>query len=196
MRALPAPERRLAVREWLRGAGLRPPSSRVLEQILHSGLDAGPNRNPVIRWRAGEVRRYRDELYLLPPTGPFDAGAVIPWDGRSVLRLPDGNGELTAVPVQGPGIAPARWEKGAITVRYRHGGETCQPVGRPGARELKKLFQEAGIPPWVRERTPLIYIDNRLAAVGEWWICEAAAGAAGERNVAVRWRAPAWCTGI
>jgi tRNA(Ile)-lysidine synthase len=36
---------------------------------------------------------------------------------------------------------------------------------------LKKLFQEHGIPPWERERVPLIKIDGKLAAVADLWIC-------------------------
>jgi len=28
-----------------------------------------------------------------------------------------------------------------------------------------KLFQEAGVPPWQRERIPLLYVGGELAAV-------------------------------
>jgi tRNA(Ile)-lysidine synthase len=187
-------DRRLVLREWLRGRGLRSPSARVLDRILHEGLGAGPDRNPVIRWKEGEIRRYRNELYLRPPARAFDAAAVVPWDGKAPLRLPDGNGELAAELIEGPGIAPEAWRRGEITVRYRQGGETCRPLGRQGSHELKKLFQEAGVPPWIRERTPLIYIDGRLAAAGSWWICETFAGTPG-RNIAIRWRAPEDCPG-
>jgi tRNA(Ile)-lysidine synthase len=38
--------------------------------------------------------------------------------------------------------------------------------------KLKKLLQEAGVPPWERARMPLIYIDGDLAAVGDRWVCE------------------------
>jgi tRNA(Ile)-lysidine synthase len=184
-------DRRLVVREWLKASGLRMPSARVLEQVLKEALGARSDRNPVVRWSEGEIRRYRNELYLLAPARPFDTSTVLAWDGESALPLPDNNGELAAIAVDGPGIALDAWRAGAITVRYRCGGEICRPFGRQGSHELKKLFQEAGIPPWVRERTPLIYIDDRLAAVGEWWICETFAGQAHGRNIAIRWRAPA-----
>ena len=32
-------------------------------------------------------------------------------------------------------------------------------------RELKKHYQEAGVAPWLRERTPLVYCGRRLAFV-------------------------------
>jgi tRNA(Ile)-lysidine synthase len=38
-----------------------------------------------------------------------------------------------------------------ITVRFRRGGERCKPVGCGHHRDLKKLFQEAGVPPWERD---------------------------------------------
>ncbi len=189
--------RRLVLREWLRDRGFRMPPARVLERILSDGLAAGADRNPAIRWKEGQVRRYRNELYLLPPPLPFDPGRVMAWDGKTVLKLPDGNGELAAEGVEGPGLDADAFRGGTISVRYRRGGETCRPAGRTGSHELKKLFQEAGVPPWVRERTPLIHIDGRLAAVGEWWVCEEFAGRPGGRNLRVRWRAPeGWNQGV
>jgi tRNA(Ile)-lysidine synthase len=189
------PDRRLVLREWLKAGGFRMPSARVLEQVLKEALTARSDRNPAVRWSEGAIRRYRDELYLLPPARPFDASAVIAWDGTLPLWLPDENGELAAEVTDGIGIDPEAWRKGSITVRYRQGGEILRLLGRDGAHELKKLFQEAGIPPWVRERVPLIYLGGRLAAVGGFWVSAEFTGDGEKRNIAVRWDAPDWLTG-
>jgi tRNA(Ile)-lysidine synthase len=183
-------DRRLVLREWLKSRRFRPPPAKVLEQVLAEGLNARPDRNPVIRWSEGEIRRYRDELYLRLPERPFDGGAVIPWDGISPLPLPDGNGTLTAARQRGLGIAPAVWRSGVLTVRYRRGGEACRPAGRAGTHEIKKLFQEAGIPPWVRPRVPLVFIGGELAAVGGWWVDAAFAGDRDSENIQLNWQAP------
>ena len=50
------------------------------------------------------------------------------------------------------------------------GGESIRLQGRNGHHDLKKLYQEAGIPPWERQRIPLIYLDDELVAVGDLWI--------------------------
>ena len=31
-------------------------------------------------------------------------------------------------------------------------------------------FEETGVPPWLRDRFPLIYKDDELVAVGDLWI--------------------------
>ncbi|MEJ2621361.1 MAG: tRNA lysidine(34) synthetase TilS, partial [Candidatus Thiodiazotropha sp.] len=43
-----------------------------------------------------------------------------------------------------------------------------------------KIFQEYGIPPWERDRIPLIYIDGELAAIPGLFICEGFTSAASE----------------
>src|SRR5690606_36897239 len=59
-----------------------------------------------------------------------------------------------------------------VDVRFRKGGERCQPVGRAHSQTLKKLFQEFHIPPWERDNAPIFYINNTMIAVADFWVCE------------------------
>jgi tRNA(Ile)-lysidine synthase len=52
-----------------------------------------------------------------------------------------------------------------VYVRFRQGGERFHPAGRQGSHPLKKLMQEWHIPPWQRDKVPLIYFNNELIAV-------------------------------
>lgn len=183
-------DRKLVVRQWLKSAGARMTSEAILERILHEAIPAASDKNPAIRWREGEIRRYRDGLHLLPPLPPFDAAARMAWDGIAPLSLAQNNGSLHIASTQDRGIAREAWRRGAVSVRYRQGGERCRLPGREGTHELKKLFQEAGVPPWVRERMPLIYVGEALAAVGDFCVCEDFAGQAGEDTLALTWRRP------
>jgi tRNA(Ile)-lysidine synthase len=47
----------------------------------------------------------------------------------------------------------------------RNGGERLQPDSRRPRRTLKNLFQEAGVPPWRRDRLPLLYCGDDLVWV-------------------------------
>ena len=60
--------------------------------------------------------------------------------------------------------------------------------GRAGLHELKKLLQEAAVPPWIRPRLPLIYCGERLAAVAGMWIAAEFTGSG--PCLRVDWEAP------
>ena len=51
-----------------------------------------------------------------------------------------------------------------MTVRFRRGGEEIVILHR-GRRRLKKLLQEWEVKPWLRDRVPLLYVNETLAAV-------------------------------
>ncbi|WP_324187472.1 tRNA lysidine(34) synthetase TilS [Shewanella sp. TC10] len=49
------------------------------------------------------------------------------------------------------------------------GSTRCQPHFRDKGRELKKIWQELAVPPWLRNQIPLVfYNDNLVAALGLW----------------------------
>ena len=191
LRACKPADQRLVLREWLRTRGFRMPSQAILARILQEALPARQDKTPRVAWREGEVRRYRDGLYLLPPPPAFDPKAALDWDGLGTLPLPGGNGTLEAIPGQAGGVDAALWARGKLSVRYRQGGEQCRLPGRHGSHDIKKLFQEQGVPPWLRERAPLLYLDGELAAVAGWWVCEPFAARVGTSGVALAWR-PGW----
>ncbi len=106
------------------------------------------------------LRRYQGRLHLLPELTPLDAQTRIPWHPAREPELAlSGNGLLRAIPTDGAGLADKRYE-----IRYRRGGETCRLGNRP-RKTLKKILNEAGIPPWLRERLPLLFTDGELAAI-------------------------------
>ena len=166
-------ERRVnLLRWWLRQQGLRPPPAARLAAAMPAFFDARRDAAPFLRWDDGEVRRYRGRLYALAPLpGPPH---VLNVNGRS-LELGTGLGRFDLVPGRQGGLAeplPA-----AVAYRFRSGGESLRPhQGRPRKR-LKDLCQEAGIVPWMRDRLPLVYVGEQLAAVGDLWVdAEFAAG--------------------
>lgn len=189
---LDASRQKLALREWIRSAGYRMPSTAVIERILREAVAAGQDRNPRLSWRAAEVRRYRGVLYLLPLGVGFDGQSILDWpSGQTWLELP-GNGELVMTEANSGGISRKQLENSRVSIRYRAGGETLRLPGREGTHELKKLFQQAGLPPWVRERVPLIYLDDRLASVGGFWISnDFSETSSGLSGIGLRWIAPA-----
>lgn len=186
LRSLDSARRRSLLRHWVRSQGGAMPGSRHLQRIEKECLQGRPDAQPQVRWRDLEVRRFRDGLFLLKSRPPLDGAASIPWPEFGPLKLPADGGTLRLQRVE-QGIAEARWHQGRVEVRFRRGGERCIPLGQTRHRPLKKLFQEWAVPPWLRDRIPLVFLDGQLAAVPGFLLSESCRAGPGEPAVQIRW---------
>ncbi len=163
---------RNVIRYWCRNLGFPVPRTAHLTRIQQDILHSAGDRQPLVNWQSTEIRRYRERIYIMKPLTAFDSGVVLSWDMRSGLNLPSGGGSLEIDTSRTGGFDRNVCRRAKVTVRFRQGGEYCLPVGHRQRKSLKKLFQEAGIPPWQRERLPLVYFDDQLAAIADLWICQ------------------------
>lgn len=188
LKALDGPRRRQVIRRWLRDARLPAPAASHLERITEDLFNAHWDATPCVAWPGAEVRRYRDVIYAMAPLPVHDPRAVYPWnlsEGQPA-PLPPSLGRLRVERTEGRGVKVALCENRRVTVRFRQGGERCRPPGRQ-THSLKHLFQEVGVPPWLRDRTPLIYLDDKLAAVPGLCECQPFAAEPGEAGWDFRW---------
>lgn len=154
---------RHVLRSWIEQNGYRLPSTAQLESMREQMISASGDRQPRVTLSDCDVRRYRNEIFLIPAAENHDAARVLEWDLSVMdqLELPAGLGTLRREQLQ-THPRPAR-----VQVRFRQGGERAKLPGRAGQRTLKNLFQEWGVPVWLRDRVPLIYRDGQLIeAVG------------------------------
>jgi tRNA(Ile)-lysidine synthase len=182
--ALSAPRQRNLLRHWLRQRGLPLPGRAQLAQA-QALLRARADAEPLVSWPGVELRRYRDRLYAQPPLPPLPVATAMAWSPPLALAVA-GAGTLSAQPVAGGGLRRDR----AYSVRPRRGGERCRPQGRAHSQTLKKLLQEAELAPWWRDRLPLVYCGDQLAAVADLWVCEGFQAAAGEPGWQLDWQPP------
>lgn len=166
---LSGPRMRNALRRAVMRCGLPPIPASRLYQVEHELIPAEQDAQPLVCWPGGEMRRFRNHLYILATaqhSSPL-LGGVLHAGGS--LELGSGNGRLVLEPCEAGGIAESVAVAG-IEVRYRKGGEVIRLPNHSQHRKLKKLLQEQGIVPWMRERMPLLYAGERLAAVADLWI--------------------------
>ena len=185
LRDLSAPRRRLLMRYFLHQQGVGAPSRARLTDGLQQLLSDRDDAEPALKWSAGELRRYRDRLYLLrvdPETSETDR----PWSGRGKLALGPLSGELELQAVDGDGVRRELIAAG-VDVRFRRGGEMLRPAGDDHERSLKSLFQAAGVVPWMRAHVPLLYVGDRLVAVADLWLAADCVAAPDEPALRVRW---------
>lgn len=162
-----------ALRLWVRRRGFAAPPVRHLARILEEVLAARPDADPLVSWAGCEVRRYRDDLLALRPMPPLPGALAIRWEleGSSCdLDLPAGLGRL-----QWPQVAEVTrrgtGSGAALTVRFGVPGQACRPAVAGHRRSLRRLLQEAGVPPWLRPYVPLVFSDERLIAVAGVCLC-------------------------
>ncbi|ETN93109.1 tRNA(Ile)-lysidine synthase [Gammaproteobacteria bacterium MOLA455] len=159
------------LRYWPEVHGLKALAQTFIDEVMSSLLTAREDSEPKVVRADLQLCRYRQRLYLLKLSGrpKADLDLCLFWSAQEPLILPDGN-RLIAEPALGEGLRTDRIER--LQVRFRRGGERCQPAGREHSNSLKKLLQEFALEPWWRERVPLFYSDEQLVAVGDLWVCE------------------------
>lgn len=148
---------RRLLRAYLKGKGLRAPSEAKLVEMLKqlSSTSASFAHDGVV------FRRYRNKVFL-EKGKERSSFRPCAWNGESRLKLPSLGGELRFKRVRGHGFDSTLLKRDSFQIRLRSGGERLQPdAGRP-SRTLKNLFQEAGVPPWERERMPLLFCGDEL----------------------------------
>ncbi len=182
----PARQRNL-LRHWIKKQGYPLPATAHLRRILTEMLPAAEDAVPVVEWSGAEIRRYRNQLYVMAPLPPHDNNRILEWDLMQALYPVKGSGALRAVSVTGRGLALSFCQQGRVTVRFRRGGERCRLAGRTHRSKLKKILQEQGIAPWQRERIPLIYLEEELAAVAGLFVCKQFQAGKDEPGVEIVW---------
>ena len=183
LRQLSEPRARNLLRYWIATICQAPlPDSVHLQRILAEVLPAAVDAMPQVSWANVRLRRYREALYLeLDPAGEDIHAWHSPWDLHDALLLPTGESLVTRR-VSGAGLVIDA-ETPPITVKYRQGGERCRLQGRAHHHELRKLFQHWGVPPWQRDRIPLIYIGQELAQIVGYSVCEPYCAKSGQSGI-------------
>jgi len=157
------------------------PSEAVLLNVQAELLNAHPEAQPLVSWGNSEARRFQGELYLqlaLPPVNAGSAETVekgLAWDANATIEWQPLK-KTIEVQVASQGLSN-RYLGKALILNVRQGGERCHPAGRTGgSQKLKKLFQEYGVEPWLRDRWPLLFCDDELIAVPGLFVCDKAVG--------------------
>ena len=162
LRRLPPARARNLLRCFLAGHGLGMPAADRLQEALRQVLSAKQDARLLVELGDFALRRHAGRLHLVRSGSAPPAHYEKLWRGEKEMALPELGGVLTLVPGSGRGVSRERLRGRAITIRLRRGGERLQPDCRRPRRSLKNLLQEARIPPWERERLPLIFCGEKL----------------------------------
>lgn len=178
-----APKRAAILRRWLSLHHAPMPSRAMLGRLWQEVALAREDASPCLNLGDFEVRRFQQQLWWVK-TQISQTETVLTWpDIASPLSLPDNLGELSLV-AGGDIRAPHKYE--VVTVRFSASGK-LHIVGRNGGRKLKKIWQEFGVPPWLRDTTPLLFYGETFIAAAGYFVTQGGACDAGN-GIQLRWK--------
>jgi tRNA(Ile)-lysidine synthase len=153
------------LRYWLEINGQMMPSKDLLDELLRQALTAKKDATIKIQLSKDfEIRRYQDEIYIVPKNKNIQQKYEMIWAGESEIILPNGQ-KLTFKKVKGRGINLKFLDQQKLKIRNRQGGESFKPDSKRPTKKIKQLLQKSDLPPWERENLPLIFIGDELAAL-------------------------------
>jgi len=151
------PRQKLLIRYWIMKSGFSHPSEKKLEHIFSDVINARKEAQPLVKWKGIELRRFKNQLYIMPTLSEHDTKQSFDWNVAAPLEIKSLG--LTLKP------SILKLDDPVVTVRFRQGGERIFIPERGVTVSLKNLFNEREVPPWLRSRTPLIYVNDVLKEI-------------------------------
>ncbi|BCV41677.1 tRNA lysidine(34) synthetase TilS [Shewanella algae] len=132
------------------------------------------------------------QLQALSQGQSLSVGLASPWQ-RLELTLADSGPRVALAQVMSPQLAslrvkvqPSDTAAAPELVMGLKGSYRCQPHNRDKGRELKKLWHELGVPPWLRDRVPLLMQNGRLLALAGGFVERSALASGSEPGIVLK----------
>jgi len=156
------------LRHFLYSMGAPLPQTVQLDDMLQQLCNARDDAGVCVNYGDWQVRRYHGRIYVLPALPEFDSKLVLPWRDEADLAWPALGAQLKFMRGQSASTLSISVEKlrhATVTLCLRQGGEMIRPQRNGATRTLKNLLQEQHVPPWQRDRLPLLYCGDELVCV-------------------------------
>ena len=166
------------LREWCVWHGAPQLSTARMAELLRQMATPRGDASPLLQMPGWRFRRYRNLLFLLNNLSdlPVPPGAWSrPWqmpargDAVSPHHWSELGGWLVPQWSVGEGLSLARLAvalaDAALHWRLRRGGERIRLSAAQPSQTLGNLWQARGLPPWQRQRLPLLWCGDTLLAV-------------------------------
>ena len=189
LRACSAARAKNVLRHFLALHGVLMPNAARLDECVRQVLREPRANRLAIDLDGHTLRRFADELRVVPKSRALARDFTRRWNGESKLHLPELGGTLILKKCRGAGISLAKLSAQPAIVRVRQGGERFRPHPRRPRRSLKNLLQEARVPPWLRDRLPFLFVGEALVYVPGIGVDSEFQAAAGEPGMQPQWQA-------
>ena len=178
LRSMPIERRARVLRRWIAGLGLPALPGHAIERV-EALLLADGDAGTCFEWAGARIERWRTVLHAQRIREPLPRDWSWIWTGATPLILPTGD-TLSL-------LGAASFDK-PMRVHARQGGERILLPQRAHSHALKQVLQDQGMPPWHRERLPLVSAaDGELLAAGDAILSASLAEWLDARNARLHW---------
>jgi tRNA(Ile)-lysidine synthase len=158
------------IRYWISLKNIKMPSYKTIECIYNEIICSKKDSNPKIIIQKNEIRRYKKSLYFVKTQKTISNTFLFWHNTNKKLFLPKNLGYLIK---NNKGFKlPVPEKNELINIRFQFEGKILI-LGREKRRKIKKIWQECSIPPWFRNKIPLLFYNDRfISAIGVFTIRE------------------------
>lgn len=183
--ALSSARLRNVLRRLLGQAGLPMPDENRLREVERQFRESGAASGSRIPLGKVALCVYRQHWWLEAAT--LLVGAVESRSWRGEASVPWCGGVLDFTPVVGQGLAADLLKSAACALQSRHTSARMRLHAGGPSRSLKNLWQEAGVPPWLRDAVPMLWVDGRLAWIAGVGVAAEFQCPSGQAGILPRW---------
>ncbi len=188
LRRLSSARAKNLLRYFLASEHITMPDKRLLDEALRQALQAKGDARVRLDLGGHTLYRYDDALHLVRKLENPGKRFQVSWQGERSLHVAALAATLTMVRGRGYGIDAKRMRAAPVTLRLRQGGERLRPDAARPRREVKDLFQERNVPPWMRDRLPFLWSGRHLVWVPGLGVDEHYHALAGALSLMPDWR--------
>lgn len=160
------------IRLWLEQNGVKMPSQAQLQAVISELIFAKVDKNPQVKLGENVIRRYQQAIYVteeiaeIPPFEivltaeskvelPYQLGTIIRQQQELICKKNGKNHRLQL---------PLELSQESLSLKIGQSGKV-KCYGKTQREEMKKIWQNHGIPVWERNRTPLIFWQDELVGL-------------------------------
>ncbi len=181
---------KLIIRRWMKQSGAPSIPAYRLETFYEQIQQADSEHKVTVQWDGWSLRLFKQQLWL-DTARNISPCATVNWPlGHSELDLGQEIGRMVFTGNDGSGKQPedTGLSPGEICVSGRNQLQKMLIYKGGHHRRLKNIFQEAGIPPWLRDCIPLCQTDGELVSIGDWCFSDRFASWMAENDVKLSWQ--------
>jgi tRNA(Ile)-lysidine synthase len=175
------------LRWWIAQHALTMPNAELLNQGLQQLKSARKDASIDVQLSPQQsIKRYLGLAYIVEHVASDKLEERL-WQGESVIQL-NAQDSLIFETGLGQGIAQKHLISTPLRIRMRAGGERFRLALNRPSQTLKHILQTYHVPPWLRDRMPLIWLTETLVCIPNIGVDPSAAALPDEMGVTIRWQ--------